>query len=91
MTLGIFRLATTLEKYLLNASHCFSFKTWNWIWCATKFYLRTTIIQYSLTDLFELCENDDFASYADDTTPYTCGMDYSLPQRNSLTGLEKSS
>ena len=35
------------------------------------------LFNIDLIDLFFICENDDIASYADDTTPYTCARDTS--------------
>ena len=33
------------------------------------------LFNIDLIDIFFICENDDIASYADDTTPYTCARD----------------
>ena len=37
--------------------------------------LGPLLFNIDLIDLFFICENDDIASYADDTTPYTCARD----------------
>ena len=37
--------------------------------------LAPLLFNIDLTDLFFICENDDIASYAHDTTPYTCARD----------------
>ena len=37
--------------------------------------LRPLVFSIDLIDLFFICENDDIASYAGDTTPYTCTRD----------------
>ena len=37
--------------------------------------LGPLLFNIDLIDLFFVCENDDNASYADDTTPYTCARD----------------
>ena len=38
---------------------------------ATKFNTRTTLVNIFLCELFLVVTNIDFASYADDNTPYT--------------------
>ena len=40
--------------------------------------LGPLLFNIDLIDLFFICENDDIASYADDTTPYTCARDTPL-------------
>ena len=37
--------------------------------------LGPLLFNIDLVDLFFICENDDIAIYADDTTPYTCARD----------------
>ena len=37
--------------------------------------LEPLLFNIDLTDLCFICENNDIASYADDTTPYTCARD----------------
>ena len=37
--------------------------------------LGPLLFNIDLTDLFFICENDDIARYADDTTLYTCVRD----------------
>ena len=37
--------------------------------------LGPLLFNIDLIDLFFTCENDDIASYADDTTTYTCARD----------------
>ena len=37
--------------------------------------LGPLLFNIDLTDLFFICENDDIASYANDTTTYTCARD----------------
>ena len=37
--------------------------------------LGPLLFNIDLIDLFFICENDDIASYADDTAPYTCARD----------------
>ena len=39
--------------------------------------LGPLLFNIDLIDLFFICEKDDIASYADDTTPYTCARDTS--------------
>ena len=47
------------------------------IWCPTGFYFVPLLFLIFIADLFYLNCDLDFASYADDTTPYFCGWDFS--------------
>ena len=44
----------------------------NRIWCATRFNLGPLLFNIDLINLFYKCEESIIASYADDTTPYSC-------------------
>ena len=49
-----------------------TFRCWkDRIWCSTRTYSRSTIIQYTMCDLFYFLEDLDIASYVDHTTVYT--------------------
>ena len=45
-------------------------------WCPSGFYLGALLFLVFIADLFYLNYDLDFASYADDTTPYICGQDF---------------
>ena len=45
-------------------------------WCPSGFYFGTSFV-IIVADLFYSNYNLDFPSYADDTTPYICGQDFS--------------
>ena len=52
------------------------------IWCTPRFNLGTTFIKVYICDLFFEVRDLEYASFADDTTPYSC-----LPKM--ITILEK--
>ena len=47
------------------------------IWCPTGFYFGASFFLIFIADLLYLNYDLDFASYADETTPYICGPDFS--------------
>ena len=46
------------------------------VWCPSRFYLGPLLFLMFTADLFYLNSDLDFASDADDTTPYICGHDF---------------
>ena len=58
-----------LAKYRIKINDCFSFR--HEIECGVPqgSILGPLLFNIDLIDLFFICENDDIASYADDTTP----------------------
>ena len=59
-------------------------------WCPSGFYFGTSFV-IIVADLFYSNYNLDFPSYADDTTPYICGQDFSaiVKKINFPTGSDK--
>ena len=47
--------------------------------------LGPLLFNIDLIDLFFICENDDIASYTDDTTPYTCARDKGISELQSTS------
>ena len=63
-----------LAKYRIKINDCFSFR--HEIECGVPqgSILGPLLFNIDLIDLF-ICENEDVASYSDDTPPYTCARD----------------
>ena len=56
-------------------------------WCITGTYLGPLLVNLFLCDMFLFCNDIDFASYADNNTPYCMGK----TTEEVINRLEKSS
>ena len=60
------------------------------LWCSRRVHCRSDLVIIFLSDMFYICYNLEYASFADDTTPYVCRQNYAEPTINNIFALFKN-
>ena len=74
-SINLFSSYLSNRTQLIKINDCFSLRNEIEYGVPQGSILGPLLFNIDLIDLFFICENDDIACYADDTTPYTCARD----------------